>query len=291
MTSLYIPLVAPHRLALFALLVAICTATWAQMLDESETEGRHPDNTAESDALADALAPPAQPKHKIPTNTAPRPQVRTPGAKARQAGVSTKTPAIYIANHHNAGPHFALAQKALQQESTASASDAYERILKDDPRNTDALLGLALIHLRKGNYSTAETLIYKTLALSPRDSQALALLSPLRSTGSSAQEESRLLRALADQPDAAPLHFALGNLYARQARWREAQQAYFKATVGDRDHPDYLFNLAVSLDRINQLQAARQYYHAAIAAADHRPAAFSRTLATNRVDNIDRSSP
>lgn len=291
MTKFHIPRVAPRRFALFALLIAICTTTWAQLIEENEAAGSHPDNTNDSGSLADALDPPAPPKYKTQTSLTPRPQVRPPGLKARQTGVSTKAPAIHIANPINPGSQFDLAQKALLQGSTASASDAYERILKDDPRNTDALLGLALIHLRKGNNSTAEALIYKTLAISPRDSLALALLSPLRATGNTAQEESRLLHALADQPDAAPLHFALGNLYAQQNRWREAQQAYFKATIGDRDHPDYLFNLAVSLDRIKQPQAAKQYYQAALAAAALRPAAFSRTLASNRVDNMDRSLP
>jgi tetratricopeptide (TPR) repeat protein len=49
---------------------------------------------------------------------------------------------------------------------------------------------------------------------------------------------------LAAQPDSPTLNFALGNLYAQQGRWNDAQQAYFRAFAGDGDNPDYQFNLA-----------------------------------------------
>lgn len=244
----------------------------------------------EAAVVEEALALPTQQqvRSKPSPVAATKPAV---DARTKRPAVATKSPPIHVKGHQNAGSQFDRIQTALLQENTVSAIDIYESILKSDPRNTDALLGLALIHLRKAAYSTAETLIFKALSISPRDGLALALLSPLRATENTAQEESRLRQALADQPDAAPLHFALANLYARQNRWREAQQAYFKATVGDRDHPDYLFNLAVSLEHISQPQAAAQYYQSALAASDFRPAAFSRTLATQRASAMERNQP
>ena len=67
--------------------------------------------------------------------------------------------------------------------------------------------------------------------------------------------ESRLKTMLAAQPEASFLHFTLGNQYAAQGRWAEAQQAYFKAFASDPEHPDFAFNLAVSLDQMHQTEA------------------------------------
>jgi uncharacterized protein HemY len=79
------------------------------------------------------------------------------------------------------------------------------------------------------------------------------------------------------------LNFALGNLYAQQGRWNDAQQAYFRAYAGDGDNPDYpLFNLAVSLEQLRQPKLALQYYQGrslrppAPAAFDKRQAARPR---------------
>ena len=83
----------------------------------------------------------------------------------------------------------------------------------------------------------------------------------------SVNSESRLKTALASQPDSSALHFALGNLYARQLRWSEAQQAYFLAYSGEPDNADFIFNLAVSLDHLHQNKLAAQYYRMALSAA------------------------
>jgi len=48
--------------------------------------------------------------------------------------------------------------------------------------------------------------------------------------------ESRLKSFIATQPEAALLHFSLGNQYAQQSRWSEAQAAYFKAHSVDPEN-------------------------------------------------------
>lgn len=287
MTTLSSP-AAPIRLAsACALLLAVSIVSHSEEQGFSEEESPPPTETAIEEA---PLTPAQPPKPKSKPLVAPRrPGNESPQAK--QTGPLAKPPQIHITGHNSPASQFSRIDKALLQGSTAVAIDGYESILKGAPNNTDALLGLALAHLRNGNIGAAEALIHKTLSISPRDSLALALLSPLRAMENPAREESRLQQALTDQPNAAPLHFALANLYARQNRWREAQKAYFEATIGDRDQPDYLFNLAISLERLNQPQAARQYYKAALAAADSRPAAFSRTLATQRISATEGSQP
>jgi tetratricopeptide (TPR) repeat protein len=98
--------------------------------------------------------------------------------------------------------------------------------------------------------------------------------------------ESRLKTLLSAQPESAALNFALGNLYARQNRWAEAQQVYFNAVAADGDNPDYLFNLAVSLDHLRQPRLAGQHYRMALEAAARRPAAFDRDRRQKRLGEL-----
>jgi uncharacterized protein HemY len=92
----------------------------------------------------------------------------------------------------------------------------------------------------------------------------------------------------AAQPEAHASQFALGNLYAGQGRWHEAQQAYFRAYSGEPDNPDYQFNLAVSLDQLRQPRLAAQYYQGALKAAETRHAAFDRTQAATRLRELQQ---
>ena len=86
--------------------------------------------------------------------------------------------------------------------------------------------------------------------------------------------ESRVKSMLAANPEANVLHFTLGNQYAQQGRWAEAQQAYFKAFAANPENPDFAFNLAVSLDQLRQGKLALEYYRKALSLAETRGAAF-----------------
>ena len=88
--------------------------------------------------------------------------------------------------------------------------------------------------------------------------------------------------------EAAVLHFALGNVYAGESRWAEAQQAYFRAVSSDPGNADYAFNLAVSLDHLNQNKHAADYYRRALALAARGPAGFDRQRATNRLRELEQ---
>ena len=79
------------------------------------------------------------------------------------------------------------------------------------------------------------------------------------------------------------MHFNLGNLYARQARWPEAEESYFAAYQADPENADYAYNLAVSLDHIEQRTAALSYYQRAIELADGRRVSFDAGNAMTRV--------
>lgn len=172
---------------------------------------------------------------------------------------------------------------AFNRGELALAQLEYERAQKADPRNTDALHGLAAVAVRQGRHDQAEFLYQRITEADPQDAVAQAALINLRGQIDPNAAESRLKSLAAAQPELAAPHFSLGNLYARHGRWNEAQQAYFRAYSAESDNPDILYNLAISLEHLRQNKLAAQYYNLALAAAQNRPAGFDKTQATARL--------
>ncbi len=100
--------------------------------------------------------------------------------------------------------------------------------------------------------------------------------------------ESRLRAQLAQRPDSAAAWSALGAMHASQARWGDAQQAWFEAYRLDPDDPDHAYNLAVSLDHLGKLELARQFYEKALAAVGQRPANFAAARVRARLAELPR---
>jgi len=175
------------------------------------------------------------------------------------------------------------AYRAFNAGDLNAAQQLYQRVLGYKPNNRDALLGMAALALDRKQYEQATTYYAKILDLNPSDPEATAGLVSLQINADPAQSESYLKKALIEHPQAAAVHFALGNVYARQSRWSEAQQSYFNACSNTPDNADYAFNLAVSLDHLNQGKLALDYYQRAIAYAHNSSAGFDPSAAQTRV--------
>lgn len=182
------------------------------------------------------------------------------------------------------------AYDALQAGQLDIAQRAYQQLLRGDPKSTDALLGLATIAARRGDAARAHSYYLLALESNPNDPTAQAGVIQTRGQSDPAQSESRLKTALAGQPDSPALLFALGNLYAREQRWGEAQQAYFRAYSTEPDNADFIFNLAVSLDQLHQDRLAAQYYQMALNAADAtggtHATGFDRSQVQKRIQEL-----
>ena len=188
-------------------------------------------------------------------------------------------------------PRLEQGYAAYQSGDFAAARDAYLDALKDEPASRDALLGMAAVEVRAGRFETADGYYQRLLRADPRDADAHAGTLALRSQLiDPVQAESRLKNLLASNPDAHALNFSLGNQYAQQGRWPEAQQAYFRAFTADPENPDYCYNLAVSLDQLRQSRPALDYYRRALALAQTRAANFDQALARNRVQALSQAA-
>ena len=236
-------------------------------------------------------APPVLPVVEPTTNApaAPSNEVQNNASQPAPTRQTTPPPEIPIrvtTSKLRVDPTVDTAFNALQSGDLSAAQAAYERSLKNDPKNADALHGLATVQLRQGKPDLAQNYYLRALEADPKDALAQASLISMSGQIDPVQSESRLKLLLAAQPDSPFLHFYLGNLYARQNRWAEAQQEYFKAMAGEPDSPDYLFNLAVSLDQLHQAKVAAQYYAQALSAADKRSAGFDKQQVSDRLKKL-----
>jgi Tfp pilus assembly protein PilF len=248
-------------------------------------------------APSPAPAVPPQPTFTAPAEPLPvtaETVARQPAAKppALPAGQSESSSPIRVTKAiQKTDPLLDQAYLAFERGDLDQARTAWEKALAADPRNADALHGLAATALQRQQPGAAIDYYLRALEADPKDALALAGLLSLKTPGDAQQTESKLKLLLAERPDSPYLNFALGNLYARDARWAEAQQAYFKAHTADAANPDFLFNLAVSLDQLHQPRLAIQYYNQAIAAAARQPAGFDAGRAAVRLRDLQAAQP
>jgi len=186
-------------------------------------------------------------------------------------------------------PQVASGYAAYQAGDLQKARADYQQVLREEPGNRDALLGLAAVEMRAQRYDLSDSYYQRVLQNDPRDPHAQAGMLALRGNQlDPVQVESRVKTMIAGGREANVLYFTLGNQYAQQSRWAEAQQAYFKAFAADPDNPDFAFNLAVSLEQLNQPRLALEYYRRALALAEKRNANFPLESARTRVQQLSR---
>jgi len=199
------------------------------------------------------------------------------------------------------------AYDAYQKGDYTKARTNYQQVLLSDPKNRSALLALAAIALQGKEVALARDLYLRLLDQDPADPLAWAGLLAIAPSGDPAQQESELKLLLKQYPKNAPLLFSLGNLYAARQRWSEAQQAYFNALQAAREdaavshapsptrepssslvHPDYPFNLAVSLEHLGKVKPAINFYREALQCAAGRPAGFDPEALRVRLQALEQ---
>src|SRR6185436_11917300 len=255
-----------------------------------------------------AAAVPATPAPAVaPASPAAVPKIAPPGAPATQAAVVRATDAPRAAAKSRPAPRdeeraltvtrsgsqihpqVTAGYAAYQGGDLAKARSEYQQVLREEPSNRDALLGLAAIEMRAQRYDLSYGYYQRIIQTDPRDPYAQAGLLALRSEQlDPVLVESRVKSLLAADREANVLYFTLGNQYAQQGRWAEAQQAYFKAFATDPENADYAYNVAVSLDQLRQPKLALEYYRRALALAEKRSASFPAEAARTRVQQLSR---
>ncbi len=177
------------------------------------------------------------------------------------------------------------AYQAYQRGDYVTAAQDYREVLSKDAHNRDALLGLAATAQQLGQDEIAQRYYRQMLLLDPRDPAAQAALASY-APESAGDKESHLKSLLAEQPRSGALHFELGNYYAEQSGWAEAQQSYFNAYSLEPSNAQFAFNLAVSLDHLGQRKLAARYYQQAVQLDTSGNSGFDHAQAQQRLNEL-----
>lgn len=220
--------------------------------------------------------PPAPPSQPLPAPAAVAAATQKPTAPAAP-GKRAVPPALFqprvphpastvARSAHaviNANPSSLNAAYAAWQSGRLDEAQALYAQAAAANASVDAWLGLASIASLRGQSRQAADYYEKALQLDPNNAIAQAAL--LNSLGSNdpAAAEAHLQELIHRQPSAF-LYFALGNFYAGQQRWADAESAYFEASRRAPENADFAYNLAVSLDHLQQSAAALRYYREAL---------------------------
>jgi len=214
----------------------VVTQPVAPMVEETLTENEQVIEVAQSDVVVQ-----------------PNPAISITPSKM-ESGINTILTQAYEA--YNAGKN-------------KQAAEGYKAVLKRYGPNVDAMLGLAAIATRQGRLADAQGWYQRVIEVEPRNEVARTGLLSLQSSEAKRPlaNESNLKSMIATTPEDANLHATLGDVYANQNQWAEAQQAYFDAYRLNQS-AENAFNLAVSLDQIGKPQLALPYYREALQKAD-----------------------
>ena len=256
-----------------------------------------------SPAAASTPVPPTAPP--IPSSAVlPPPAVETPAPPAATARAPAPKPAapalaqkattppgskIVVSGGTAAvtvSPLLVEAYDALQAGNLETAQRLYAGLARNAPRNIDVLLGLAATAALQGRTDDATRYYQQILELDPRHALAQSGLIGQFGRGDPLGAETRLKQLIAREPSAF-LYFTLGNLYADQSLWAQAQQAYFQAHHLEPGNPDYTYNLAVALEHLSQPGLALRFYRqAAGLAAKRGHANFDAAQVQDRISRL-----
>lgn len=250
--------------------VAVSAPAMPEPARANEVPQAKPETPASKPAIPATAAAPARAKPVRVPNRAPT---------AARKPVTAAPIAVLAPVYH--GNYLEQAYAAFQAGQLDEARALYQRSASAGP-NAQALLGLAAIAQAKGEFSAAIKLYQSVLDISPRDTVAQAALIDMLGTSDPAAATARIKGMISREPSSF-LFFTLGNLYADQGRWSDAELAYFEAYQREPGNADYAFNLAVSLDHLKQADAAVRYYETALKLAGSSTR-FDRAQALKRVE-------
>ncbi|MDD2686118.1 MAG: tetratricopeptide repeat protein [Gallionella sp.] len=205
-------------------------------------------------------------------------------SKPRAPARSANTVHLMQDPENRVDPALQEAYDAYRAGKLTQAEQLYRVLYQKDSRNPDVLLGLAAIAQQHGDNNSAAQYYMRVLQLDPRNAIANSGMAAISTEGNS---ESRLKSLLREQGNSPALNFALGNVYASQSHWSEAQQSYFTAASLDPNNAEFSFNLAVSLDHLGQTKLAAQYYRRAIQLDPSHGTGFNHRQIAQRIAELE----
>lgn len=154
---------------------------------------------------------------------------------------------------------------ALVRGDIGSAIDLYSAALEAEPTSIMALLGRSAALQKSGRLEEARAGYERVLRLDPNNLEALTNLTTIFSTRSPNDAMTRLLELEREYPRFSPVKAQIGLLYARMGSANEALSYLSEATRMSPNTVMYHYNLAVLLDRLGRSEQAIASYQRVLA--------------------------
>ena len=160
------------------------------------------------------------------------------------------------------------AYQALMGGDNATAIAVYQRILDAQPRNTDALFGLATTYHRSGNIAKAKPIYATLLAIQPDHRDGLNNFLMLLGEENPEEALRRLTALERANQNYAPIPAQIAMIEERRGNMAGAVDAMTRAVGRAPENMQFRYNLAVLLDKAGNWQDAASIYQDVLAAVD-----------------------
>jgi len=159
-----------------------------------------------------------------------------------------------------------LAEFYRQAQAFEQAHRVFEPLLRQYPNHAELLHIWAQVLMAQEDYAQAQVFLRQALDLAPNAEEIQITLAYLPAHLGHPQKALASLRALAEKSPASPrLWHHLGNLYVKQERLPEAEQAFLTALELDPHYARTCANLGLVYTEWGQFEQALQYEEQAIA--------------------------
>ena len=183
----------------------------------------------------------------------------TPGCR-----VPASTPAAPTATRSAPSPYLARAQAAAQQGNDEAALDAFSLALEDNPKLTEAYMGMGTIYMGRGDYGQAQERFANAADLEPDDPQIQYRYGlSLQKDGRVAEAVRRYLAALELDPQDFLANRDLASAYLQLGRAETALPYALNATRIRPESQPAWSNLAATYSLLGRFEEAIDAYRTA----------------------------
>ena len=152
------------------------------------------------------------------------------------------------------------AYNALVAGDDLSAITIYRDIVSQEPRNQEALFGLATTYHRAGSHDLAKPVYEQLLRVNPTHREGLNNFLSLVAEFSPENALEELQKIAARNPHFSPVHAQIGMLYSKLGKQDHAREKLLYAIRLAPHNLVYKYNLAVILDRQGEVGDAVALY-------------------------------
>jgi len=152
------------------------------------------------------------------------------------------------------------AYDALMAGNSDIAIQIYEDILTSEPKNQDALFGLASTYHRAGQIDTARALYGKLLELNPKHRDGLNNFLVLLSDEAPQEALEQMERLESQNPGFSPIPAQMAIIYQKLGNRDKAVDKMYRALAISPENITYRYNLAIMLDKNGNYDKAAQLY-------------------------------